>query len=157
VREYRLQIARLADAAPLAAMSQRLIEAGLTPSWTAARVRWHVQDADSVVLTARGAGTLAGFAIMRFAEERAHLNLLAVAPPHRRQGLGRRLLNWLEESALTAGTFQISLELREGNESALAFYRALGYAELLHVPGYYQGVESAIRMGRDLAVATVRS
>jgi [ribosomal protein S18]-alanine N-acetyltransferase len=157
VQEYRLQPARLADSAQLAAMSQRFIEAGLTPSWTTARVRWHVQDPDSVVLTARGPGAVAGFAIMRFGEERAHLNLLAIAPAQRRRGLGRALLSWLEASALTAGTFHISLELREGNDAALAFYRALGYTELLHIPGYYQGVESAIRMGRDLAVATVRS
>jgi [ribosomal protein S18]-alanine N-acetyltransferase len=157
MREHRLQIARLADAPLLAAMSQRFIEAGLTPSWPASRIRWHIHDADSVVLTARSGAALAGFAIMRFAEDRAHLNLLAVVPSQRRQGIGRRLLGWLEESALTAGTFLISLELRAGNESARAFYRAQGYTELLYVPGYYQGVESAIRMRRDLAVATVRS
>ena len=42
----------------------------------------------------------------------AHLNLLAVDPAHRRRGIARRLLTWLEESALTAGTFTVGLELR---------------------------------------------
>jgi [ribosomal protein S18]-alanine N-acetyltransferase len=105
-----------------------------------------------VVLTARHAGTLAGFAIMRYGDDRAHLNLLAVAPEHRRRGVARTLLTWLEESALTAGTFTVGLELRAQNLAARAFYASLGYQETGEVPGYYQGVESAIRLRRDLRV-----
>ena len=147
---YRLAPARIGDAALLAAMSQAHIESGLKPAWGAARIRWHVRDADSVVLTSRSGVTIAGFAIMRYGDDVAHLNLLAVAPTHRRRGLARALVQWLEESALTAGTFIIGLELRAGNEAARAFYRALGYRELGQIPCYYQGVESAIRMVRDV-------
>jgi ribosomal protein S18 acetylase RimI-like enzyme len=150
---YQLEPARVSDANVLAGMSQRYIEQGLTPSWSAARIGWHIRHADSVVLTARGLGLIQGFAIMRFALDSAHLNLLAVAPAQRRRGIARALLHWLEESAVTAGTFVIALELREGNEAARAFYRSLGYRELLQVPGYYQGMESAIRMTRDLRSA----
>ena len=147
---YRLVPALLGDAELLAAMSQVHIERGLRPAWGAARVRWHIRDADSVVLTARLGGTVAGFAIMRYGEDVAHLNLLAVTPDHRRRGVARALVQWLEETALTAGAFTIGLELRERNEAARALYRALGYRELGQIPGYYQGVESAIRMVRDL-------
>jgi len=91
-----------------------------------------------------------GFAIMRYADESAHLNLLAVTPAYRRRGLGRALIAWLEETALTAGTFAVSLELRAGNTSARAFYAALGYQEGAEIPGYYQGLESAVRMTRDV-------
>ena len=35
--------------------------------------------------------------------------------------------------------------LRDGDEGARAFYRELG-----EIPGYYQGVEAAIRMVRDV-------
>ncbi|MBV9696284.1 MAG: GNAT family N-acetyltransferase, partial [Gammaproteobacteria bacterium] len=136
----------------LATLSRRLIEAGLRPSWDAARITWHVRDPDSVVLVARTELEVAGFAIMRYGLERAHLNLLAVEPRHRRRGVGRQLVGWLEESARTAGTFTIGLELRAGNEAAQAFYRALGYLECGHVQGYYQGVEAALRFTRDLRV-----
>ena len=148
--EYRLQPARVADALYLAAMARACVEEGLRPKWDAARIAWHVQDPDSVVLTARTPLTVAGFAIMRYADEVAHLNLLAVAPAHRRRGLARRMMTWLEDTALTAGTFVVGLELRSGNEPARAFYHSLGYRELGSVPGYYQGVESAIRMSRDV-------
>jgi len=105
---------------------------------------------ESIVLGARCGGVLAGFAIMRYLDEVAHLNLLAVNPVHRRRGVGRRLVRWLEESALTAGTFIIGLELRAENRGARAFYATLGYRELARIPGYYQGVEAAIRMQRDV-------
>jgi [ribosomal protein S18]-alanine N-acetyltransferase len=150
VYHYRLELARVTDAAQLAAMSHEFIEAGLKPSWGAARIGWHVRHPESVVLTACTGIALAGFAIMRYADDTAHLDLLAVAPAHRRRGIARRLVGWLEETALTAGTFIVGLELRAGNEEARAFYRALGYRELGEIPGYYQGVESAIRMVRDV-------
>jgi len=150
VYHYRLEPARVTDAAQLAVMAHELIETGLRPAWGAARIGWHVRDADSVVLTARSGLALAGFAIMRYADEVAHLNLLAVAAAHRRRGIARRLVGWLEETALTAGTFIVGLELRAGNAAARAFYRALGYRELGEIPGYYQGVEAAIRMVRDV-------
>lgn len=147
---YRIEPARAKDAVLLAAMARQYVEEGLRPGWSAARIGWHVREADSVVLTARSALAIAGFAVMRYADDSAHLNLLAVAPAHRRRGIARGLVQWLEETALTAGTFRIGLELRAGNEVARAFYRALGYSELGEIPGYYQGVESAIRMVRDL-------
>ena len=150
MQDPQLQPARNADAPLLAAMAQRCVEHGLRPRWSAARVLWHIRDADSVVLTARRAGVLAGFAVMRYADTTAHLNLLAVAPAHRRRGLARALLGWLEDTARTAGTFEIGLELRAGNEAARACYLALGYRELDCIPGYYQGVEAAIRMTRDM-------
>ncbi|HUL47540.1 MAG TPA: GNAT family N-acetyltransferase [Steroidobacteraceae bacterium] len=153
MQDYRLEPARIVDAARLAAMSHALIESGLRPAWGAARIGWYVRHPESVVLTARSDRTIAGFAIMRYADEVAHLNLLAVDPAHRRRGIARRLVTWLEETALTAGTFVIGLELRAQNEAAQDFYRVLGYREVGRVPGYYQGVEAAIRMERDVRVS----
>ena len=157
LHRYRLEPARLADATLLAAMSQAFIENGLKPAWGPARIRWHVRDADSVVLTARLGAAIAGFAIMRYADDLAHLNLLAVAPAHRRRGVARGLVQWLEETALTAGTFIIGLELREGNDAARTFYRVLGYRELGQIPGYYQGLEAAIRMVRDVRAQRINA
>jgi [ribosomal protein S18]-alanine N-acetyltransferase len=152
VNAYRIELARRADAAALAHMSERYVEDGLRPAWTAVRISWHIRDADSVVLTARADASVAGFAVMRFGDERAHLNLLAVEPAHRRRGIARELLTWLEDSALTAGTFTVSLELRTGNLAARSFYAALGYQACGEIPGYYQGVEAALRLQRDVRV-----
>jgi ribosomal-protein-alanine N-acetyltransferase len=94
---------------------------------------------------------MAGFAIMRYGDEAAHLDLLAVSRSCRRTGVGRQLLEWLEKCAVVAGIFDIDLEVRAGNAGARRFYERMGYRLLDQLPGYYQGVEAAVRMGRDLA------
>jgi [ribosomal protein S18]-alanine N-acetyltransferase len=151
---YTLEPARLADASRLAAMSHEYVEMGLKPAWSSSRITWHIRHPESIVLTARAGDDVGGFAIMRYADDVAHLNLLAVDPSHRRRGIARRLMTWLEETAFTAGTFIIGLELRATNEAAFAFYSVLGYRELGRVPGYYQGIEPAIRMARDVRTGT---
>ncbi len=87
---------------------------------------------------------------MRYGDDDAHLDLLGVAADCRRQGLGRRLVEWLEEPALVAGISAVFLEVRGSNHGAQAFYERLGYRKLGQIAGYYQGRESAIRMGREL-------
>ncbi len=151
-RKLTLELAAPADAAPIAAMSRELIEAGLPWSWTPERVARSLLHPDTLVLAARARAALAGFAIMQFGEERAHLSLLAVRPDCRRQGVARRMLEWLSASALTAGIGSIGLELRETNLGARRFYLEQGYAETARIPGYYRGVETAVRMLRDIRV-----
>lgn len=152
VTEIDIQLARPREARDLAAMSRRLVEAGLEPSWTLDRIERHVRHPDSVAIVARVGPQLAGFAIMQYGDTSAHLNLLAVEPRFRRAGIGRRLVRWLEESAIVAGTFTIGLEMRATNAIAERFYLALGYREVGRVRGYYQRVEDAIRMRKELAV-----
>jgi len=158
--DYRFELASPRDASRIAALSRHLIEDGLRPTWPADRVLCHIKRTDSVVLTARFQGPLtvqlAGFAIMQFGDDHAHLNLLAVEIGHQRRGLGRRLLSWLHDSARVAGTFDLGLELRANNGGARRFYESLGYQAGALIPGYYQGVEDAQRMSCNLRVGQGR-
>lgn len=147
-----LELASEQDAAIIARLSRDLVEDGLPWSWTPQRVAGHITCAHSVVLCAKVGEALAGFGIMRFFDERAHLNLLGVHPVYQSRGLGAKLLQWLERTAQTAGTFQITLEVRALNARARAFYARQGYVEVKRMPGYYFGKESAVRMFRDLRV-----
>jgi [ribosomal protein S18]-alanine N-acetyltransferase len=146
-----LGLARMSDAHEIAEMSRDLIEQGLTWSWTPARVQHFITGPESSVVVARRERQVAAFAIMHFGDDVAHLNLLAVAPEHRRQGLGRQLVGWLTETAVEAGVFRINLELRLRNEPARIFYERLGFEQLGVVQGYYQGREAALRMSNRLA------
>ncbi len=151
ISKVTLSLAQPRDVTTIARMSKRLIEVGLPWSWTPERVAKHVRHHDSVVLTARVEGNLAGFAIMQFSDTTAHLDLLAVDPMYERLGIGRRLVEWLEETAVTAGTFVISLEVRAINVGARWFYGRLGYREVRCIAGYYSRVENAVQMVRDLS------
>jgi ribosomal protein S18 acetylase RimI-like enzyme len=145
-----LTLARSSDALEIAEMSRDLIEYGLPWSWTPSRVLRSISGRDSSVVVARRQPGIAAFAIMHFGDETAHLNLLAVAARHRRQGLGRRLMEWLTATASEAGIFRIDLELRAQNQTAREFYERMGFDALTIIPGYYQGREGALRMTRRL-------
>jgi ribosomal-protein-alanine N-acetyltransferase len=146
---YRL--AKPREAEQLARLSRRLIEYGLPWwCWTPNRMRRSIRCADTVALIAERDDKTVGFALMQFGEERAHLNLLAVEPTHRNQGIGTGLVAWLEESCSVAGVLYVLLEVRARNGSARRFYRGLGYEELEFVENYYCGREAAVRMIHDL-------
>jgi len=146
---YRL--GQPSDAYEIAVMSRYLIEVGLRGwTWPPERVAKAIKARDTNVLVAEVKQHVIGFAIMDFGDTSAHLSLFAVKPTHQRCGIGRRLMAWLEEAALTAGITSVSLELRSNNFPARGFYRMLGYKELSYIPGYYRGVETAVKMARDI-------
>jgi len=153
-----VRVAETGDAHAIAEMSRDHIESGLGWRYDPASIQRAMRRRETVVVVASARPTylarerprIAGFAIMDFADERAHLVLLAVQPVQRRQGVGRRLVEWLLESSYTAGMASIHLELRAGNEAARRFYRALGFSETVLMPRYYNGREAAMRMIRVL-------
>ncbi len=147
-----LGLARIADVVTIARMSRDLVEQGLAWAWTPERVARSVRRPDALVVVARAAEGIAGFAIMRYGDDDAHLDLLGVDPRWRGRGLGRELVEWLEKPALVAGITTVFLEVRESNRGAQAFYERLGYRKLGRVARYYQKYEAAIRMGRELGV-----
>lgn len=149
---FRIEIARLEDADELAALSRDLIEHGLRWRYRGERMRALLRDSNICVVVAREEERIVGFAAMHFGARLAHLLLLAVVPEARRRGAGAALVNWLERSASVAGVAQIVLEVRARNRGARAFYRELGYGEQTYLENYYDGLESAFRMTRKIAV-----
>jgi ribosomal-protein-alanine N-acetyltransferase len=138
-----IRIAESGDARAIAEMSRDHIESGLSWRYDPPHILRAMRRRESVVLVASGRPTyvaglrpaLAGFAIMDFGDERAHLVLLAVQPMQRRAGIGRRLVEWLLESALTAGMASVHLELRADNAAGRRFYRAMRMIRVLRAPG----------------------
>jgi ribosomal protein S18 acetylase RimI-like enzyme len=162
-RAITIRLAEQRDAQAIAMMSRDFIEAGLGWKYDAPRVLRAIRDRDTLAVvacesgkSAAARGSITGFAIMEFGDERAHLVLLAVRPSHRRLGIGQRLLDWMLESARVAGIASIHLELRASNDAARRFYRAMGFYETVLVPGYYRSgegrKEGALRMLRVLRV-----
>jgi ribosomal-protein-alanine N-acetyltransferase len=149
-RTLTLTPATLEDAQSIAIVSRNEVELGLPWTWTPARVKRSILNPEVMVLAARYDQDLAGFGIMEYGNDSAHLNLLAVARGYRRQGIGRQLVRWLESTAEIAGTFLIRLEVRERNLGARRFYTHLGYTERETLPRYYVGRETAVRLSHDL-------
>jgi [ribosomal protein S18]-alanine N-acetyltransferase len=145
-----LRPAHAHEARVMAEMSRTLIEAGLGWRYTPRRMAALMADSDTVALVAHDASRLQGFAVMQFGDEQAHLVLLCVQPALRQRGIGRRLTQWLLESARVAGIASVGLELRADNAGAMAFYQRLGFSPTQEVAGYYDGSVSARRMRLQL-------
>jgi len=58
---------------------------------------------------------------------RGWVNYLAVDPSRQGQGIGRRLMHEAERRLEALGCPKLNLQVRDGNETVLAFYRSLGY------------------------------
>ena len=145
-----VRLAGQRDAQAIALMSRDLVESGLGWKYDAARVLKAIRDPETLAPVACDRGRVAGFAIMEFGDERAHLVLLAVRPTLLLMGSGPPLFDLLMASARVAGIARAHLGLRAGNEAARGFYRAMGFDETIVVPGYYRGREAALRMIRVL-------
>ncbi len=150
ITNYDIGLALPGDAAAIALMSRDLVESGLGWRWTPDRILDSIRDGATNVAVARDGRRLAGFGIMVYREEEAHLLLLAVQASHRRRGIGSALVGWLEAPALAAGIGMVRLEARTANRGALAFYRRLGYKEMQVIRGYYRGREDCIWIAKDL-------
>ncbi|MCC5646785.1 GNAT family N-acetyltransferase [Nostoc sp. CHAB 5824] len=57
----------------------------------------------------------------------AHIFILYVIPEHRRRGIGRALMRYVENWAIQRGDRQIGLQVFQSNKPALNLYNQLGY------------------------------
>jgi len=137
--------------------AERLAEAhaaAFEAPWPAGDLRALLESEGVFALTAATAeGPLAGFILCRALAGEAEILTLAVAPGHRRQGLGVGLVETAARlSAQTANA--LFLEVAADNPGAVALYRKAGFSPVGRRPGYYArpggGTADAIVMRRDL-------
>ena len=150
ISQHAIRLATIDDAPRIGAMSRDLIEQGLRWRWTPERIRHCIRSRTTNVAVAPTEQGIAGFAIMEYRDDEAHLILLGVDPAQRRRGIASALIAWHEDAALTAGIGTVYVEARADYAETRAFYRKLGYSEVQRVGGYYDGVEDAVRLAKDL-------
>lgn len=150
VIQPQVELAKPADAAPISAMSRDLIEHGLAWGWREDRILKAIADPETNVAVIRADGSVAAFALMAYAEEHAHLLLLAVLPSRQRQGLARRLIAWLEASARAAGVRCIQVEARRENVAARCLYNECGYHEVAIERRAYGSAVDGVRLEKWL-------
>ncbi|OCQ89990.1 acetyltransferase [Nostoc sp. MBR 210] len=77
-------------------------------------------------------------------DRHAHIFLLYVVPEHRRKGIGKALMQYVENWAIQRGDKKIGLQVFESNQPALNLYHQLGYQTqslwmLKELSGYFVG------------------
>jgi ribosomal-protein-alanine N-acetyltransferase len=99
-------------------------------------------------------GALAGYSVAWLGAGDGHLGNLAVAPPHRRRGVARALLEDLLDAARAQGADGIALEVRTSNFAAQGLYHAYGFRLVGLRRGYYRdnGEDALVMEWRNPAV-----
>jgi ribosomal protein S18 acetylase RimI-like enzyme len=119
---------QLLEAADIPALVALWEASGLTRPWNDPRAdaRLALDGPTSAILGSWYEGALVGAIMVGFDGHRGWIYYLAVAPGHRRRGLGRALMEAAEGWLWERGAPKIQLMVREGNDAALGFYEALG-------------------------------
>ncbi|MHC1480188.1 ribosomal protein S18-alanine N-acetyltransferase [Frateuria aurantia] len=97
-------------------------------------------------------GQLAGYAMLAYGVDEAHLLNVCIGPDWQGRGLGRYLMRHILASTQRQGVSCVFLEVRPSNPHALSLYQSLGFLEVGRRPRYYparDGREEAIVMRRD--------
>lgn len=106
-------------------------------------------------LLAHGEQEPYGFLLCRAVAEECEILTLAVAPPWRRHGVARDLLQAGFRRAAEHRAQTLFLEVAVDNKPAVDLYRGMGFAQVAVRPGYYRRTEpprqvDALVMSRPL-------
>ena len=74
-------------------------------------------------------GSIVGTVLAGFDGHRGWVHKVATAPSYRRKGIARLLMEAAERGLASKGCKKLNLQVRDGNEGAVAFYKDLGFAE----------------------------
>ena len=107
-----------------------------------------VTQGTCVLLVAREAGRIVGsvqlaLAMKPNARHRAEVQKLIVLSSQRRRGIGRALMQAVEQVTYSAGRTLLVLDTRQG-DSAEQLYRTLGYCEAGVIPAYARGASGTL-------------
>lgn len=120
--------------------------------WSERAFRMVMRRDPGAVLVAERSGRVAGYAALWVGADEAELADLAVAPEHRRRGVGRTLLRACLGEAAARGASEVFLQVRESNGPARSLYREAGFREAGRRTGYYRApAEDALVLMREIS------
>jgi ribosomal-protein-alanine N-acetyltransferase len=132
------------DLGGVMAIMNAAFDPGFGEAWTRSQCAGILPMAGvSLMLAFDGDDQPSGFSLFRTVADEAELLLLAVAPGHRRRGIGQHLLEQFVDCARRGGARRIHLEVRDGNP-AVAMYRAAGFTPAGRRPNYYRGTDGRL-------------
>ena len=95
-------------------------------------------------------GEVIGYACETVLFEDGEISNVAVAPDRRGEGLGKRLMEWLETQAEKLGAEKLFLEVRVSNTPAISLYQGRGFEGTTVRKKYYPDGEDALIMVKKL-------
>jgi ribosomal protein S18 acetylase RimI-like enzyme len=102
---------------------------GLVVSWNNPRqdIERKLKVNPEIFLVGETGGRLVATCMAGYEGHRGWINYLATDPEYRRRGIAARMMAAAEEKLLAMGCPKINLQVRAGNDTAVAFYESIGY------------------------------
>lgn len=107
--------------------------------WPATEFAAYLNDPERTpaYIAANAKNRIAGFAMLRLAEDEAELLTIVVEPKWRGKGIGAALLRAAFDDLLMTPVRRMFLEVEDANAPAIALYNGLGFAQVAKRKGYY--------------------
>lgn len=122
--------------------------------WSENSVCSELSNPLSLWLVAEEDGRVIGYVGSQSVPPEADVMNLAVAPDHRKKGVGRKLMMQLISELHSRGITALFLEVRVGNLPARSLYQSLGFVEVGRRPKYYVNpTEDALILRKELTDA----
>ena len=131
---YRIRPAERIDVPALATIERRCF----SDPWSEAGIAESIQSETAIALLAENEQGELGYLMARVSGEEGEILNLAVLPDHRRQGVGRRLLEQGLALLIGRGVREAYLEVRESNLAARDLYVGFGFRPVGIRPHYYR-------------------
>lgn len=149
MQDIEIRQAKLYDVPAMARIERESFDS----PWSADEITKDVASNDGSIYVALAlvGEERAGYADMRIITGESQIYNIAISPEFRRQGIGEALLAHMIEKSEELGLSIITLEVRSGNEAAMALYEKMGFKKVGSRPGYYaKGSEDAVLMDKVL-------
>lgn len=104
----------------------------------------------SNIYLAKSQQEILGFIIFWIVRGEMHILNIAVHPDQRKNGIGKKLIEFSEKFAKERGVKYCLLEVRESNKTAQKFYEKFSYEFLYKRAKYYEDGEDAIVLQKTL-------
>jgi len=104
----------------------------------------------SYPFVAECAGVVAGYVCLTVLFEEAQILDIAVAADRRGRGIALMLMEFAVGTAMEKGAEVLALEVRSSNRAAILLYERLGFKPIGLRAGYYEGLDDALLMEKNL-------
>lgn len=105
-------------------------------SWSENSVRTQIENQKIIVLKYNE--DIIGYCIFMIAADEGEILRIAIDKKMRRSGMGKKLLSSVIREMAESGCTEVFLEVRAGNNGAIALYKSMGFEETGIRKGYYR-------------------
>lgn len=146
-RICEIQYGQEKEISDLAALEGRIF----SDAWTENGIRETLRQNHTLALGIWKGESFAGYVILYYVLDEGEIARIAVDSAYRRQGAARALFGQLAVICKEKGIGRLMLEVRQGNQAAVSFYRKCGFTvDGIRKAYYTEPCEDAVLMSKDM-------